>query len=617
LAWADHKESKPRVIMFDVPGGKVQRVMAVPENTKLRYLAWSDNQTLLIGVSATRMADVASETSQEVVRTIAQDVTGGEGRLLPNNQITSGSGRDEGNTPTGTRTVRARTDLPLANLVAARATKPNTVIMETYGRCRSVLVASCLLEVNTRTGTGTVVKVGSQFTGGWLVDRHGQPIVREDWNPNNHEFRLYALGANDTIKEIYRKEDTSEPKVAGLLPDGSAVVLLAANGRARQAAWALPLDGSAPTLIADDPDSDITGVYTDPYTGAIIGVYAAGTAEQIHWLDAGAEHRHEVLARSFPGREVDVFGWTADGTKTLARVETPSSPPIYYLIDFTTHRADIAAEEYPALAGVALASVKQITYQARDGTPIPAYLAIPAGNSGAAVPLVVLPHGGPQARDYFQFDWLVQFLASRGYAVLQPQFRGSTGFGEAFEQAGYRQWGGLMQDDVTDGVKAMIEQGVADPHRICIVGASYGGYAALAGAAFTPDLYSCAASISGVSDLQALMSEEVPYYGGWGGSQSVALSVFAARIGAPTDPNLAAKSPINYVKSIKIPILIIYGTGDGVVPNAQSQKMVNALKSAGKSVDVSVLPGEDHWLSRNDTRIQVLQQLDVFLRAHL
>jgi dipeptidyl aminopeptidase/acylaminoacyl peptidase len=390
--------------------------------------------------------------------------------------------------------------------------------------------------------------------------------------------------------------------------------LLATNGRSHQAAWALPLDGSPAKLLAEDPDADITNVYTDPNTGAIVGVYVSGTITSVHWLDPTAQHRQEVLERAFPGRQVLVYGWTADDTKTLALVQSPSSPPVYYIVDFTTHRADIAAEEYPALAGVVLGDVRQMRYKARDGTSIPAYLTTPASKPNAPVPLVVLPHGGPNARDYFQFDWLAQFLASRGYAVLQPQFRGSTGFGDAFREAGYHQWGGLMQDDVTDGVRAMIDQGIADPHRVCIVGASYGGYAALAGAAFTPDLYSCAVSISGVSDLPALMREEVPIFGGW---ISASLSEWKARVGAPNDSNLSAKSPINSVKTIKAPILIIYGTGDGVVPNAQSEQMARALTAAGKNVTVAVLPGEDHWLSLTGTRVQVLKELDAFLHEHL
>ncbi|HEX3397657.1 MAG TPA: S9 family peptidase, partial [Steroidobacteraceae bacterium] len=501
-------------------------------------------------------------------------------------------------------------DAILAYLVAAHTSKPYTVIMSTAFPCR------CLWDVDTRTGKGGIIKHGNQFTTAWVVDRDGRAVAREDWDWHHHAYRLLALGAKDSDKprEILRKDDSERPTLEGLLADGTAVVVLATSGRSYQAAWALPLDGSPIRLIAEDPDADITRVYTDRRSGAIVGVYVSGSVGNVHWFDPAIQHRQEVLQRSFPGQAVAIYGSTVDGTKTLARVETPSSPPVYYLVDFATHHADIAAEEYPALAGVALADVKEISYKARDGTAIPAYLTTPAKKPTTPMPLVVLPHGGPQARDYLAFDWLTQFLASRGYAVLQPQFRGSTGFGDAFREAGYRQWGGLMQDDVTDGVRAMIEQGVADPHRICIVGASYGGYAALAGAAFTPDLYSCAASISGVTDLPALMRETVPIYGG---ALSTTLSSWKARIGAPNDSNLAAKSPINAVKSIKVPILIIYGTGDGVVPNEQSERMARALKAAGKNVSVAVLEGEDHWLSRTDARVRVLKELEAFLGKNL
>jgi dipeptidyl aminopeptidase/acylaminoacyl peptidase len=596
LAWLDRTEAKPRVVMFDVSGRKVQRILAVPERVKLRDLVWHDNETLLIILSETSESKVSDEVSSEYFRTIAQDVSGGDGRMLPMNPMA-----DDGPN---------KHDAMLAYLVAAHISKPHTVIMSTGYPCR------CLWEVDTRTGKGIIARRGNEFTAAWIVDRDGRAVVREDWDWHHHAYRLLALGAEESDKprEILRKDDSEHPTLGGLLADGTAVVVLAANGRAHQAAWALPLDGSPARLIAEDPDADITSVYMDRHTGAIVGVFVSGSVTNVHWLDPLAQRRQEVLQRSFPGREVTIYGSTVDGTKTLARVETPSNPPVYYLVDFATHRADIAAEEYPALAGVGLGDVKEISYKARDGTAIPAYLTTPAAMPTAPMPLVVLPHGGPQARDYLRFDWLTQFLASRGYAVLQPQFRGSTGFGDAFREAGYRQWGGLMQDDVTDGVRAMVEQGIADPHRICIVGASYGGYAALAGAAFTPDLYSCAVSISGVTDLPALMRESVPIYGG---ALSTSLSVWKARIGAPNDSNLAAKSPINAVKSIKVPVLIIYGTGDGVVPNEQSARMVYALQSAGKSVTVSILQGEDHWLSRTQTRVQVLKELDAFLSKHL
>jgi dipeptidyl aminopeptidase/acylaminoacyl peptidase len=596
LAWLDRKEPKPRVIMFDVPGRKVHRILAVPERVKLRSIVWQDNETLMISLSETSESKVSDEVSSEYFRIIAHDVSGGDGRMLPMNPMAEYGPNKH--------------DAMLAYLEQVRTLKPHTVIMSTAHPCR------CLWEVDSRTGMGSIVRHGNALTAAWVVDRNGRAMAREDWDWHRHAYRLFALGAEESDKprEILRKDDSEHPRLGGLLADGTAVVVIAANGRAHRAAWALPLDGSPAKLIAEEPDADITNVYTDQHTGAIVGVWVSGSVAKVHWIDSSFQHRQEVLQRSFPGRDVEMYGSTLDGTKTLASVESPSSPPVYYLVDFAAHRADIVAEEYPALSGIALGDVKEISYKARDGTAIPAYLTTPAAKPTTPMPLVVLPHGGPQARDYMNFDWLPQFLASRGYAVLQPQFRGSTGFGDAFREAGYRQWGGLMQDDVTDGVRAMIEQGIADPHRVCIVGASYGGYAALAGAAFTPDLYSCAVSISGVTDLPALMRETVPIYGG---TLSTALSTWKAQIGAPNDSNLAAKSPINAVKSIKIPVLIIYGTGDGVVPNEQSERMARALKNAGKNVTVAVLAGEDHWLSTTDARVRVLKELDAFLGKNL
>jgi dipeptidyl aminopeptidase/acylaminoacyl peptidase len=597
LAWMDQTEVKPRIVIFDVTDHKVRRIAAVPERAKLRVLRWSDSETLLVTLSETGEAAAATQLSREYYLTVALDPMGQGALMLP-----VANGRAE-----GARAAMA------ARLVRIRTTKPHTIIMSSHIARGN---ADCLLEVDTTNGKSEIIKVGNAHTINWAVDGAGRPIAREDWDWMKSAYRVYAL-SGDSIKEILRKDDSSPPSVVGLLPDNSALVLLASNGRPHQAAWALPLDGSAQKLLAEDPNVDIAAAFEDPYSGAVVGVYESGSETNVHWLEPAAAHRQEVLQRAFPSRQVHVYGWTADGTKTLARVESPNSPPIYYLVDFATHRADIAAEEYPALANVPLGELKKITYKARDGTEIPAYLTLPPDKAARPGPLVVLPHGGPNARDYPTFDWIVQFLASRGYAVLQPQFRGSTGFGDAFEKAGYRQWGGLMQDDVTDGVQAMIEQGVADPRRICIVGISYGGYAALAGAAFTPKLYACAISVSGVSDLRAFLDEKVPT--SWPGYRviSASMSAWKERIGSPNDSALAKKSPINSIASITAPVLIVYGTGDAVVPNAQSERMATALKAAGKPITVVKLADEDHWLSRTDTRVQMLEAFESFLRDNL
>lgn len=249
LAWIDHAEVRPRVVMFDIPGRKVQRILAVPERSKLRNLVWSDNETLLITVSQTLESEVAARQSRENWLTIAQDVSGGNGRMLPR-------------LPTK---KMAETSVP-ARIIRARTPKPKTVVMMSAAACDN-----CLIEVNTTSGDYVGLKSGTMHTTGWVTDVMGKPIAREDWDWMNHAYRVYALSSGNDVREILRNDDAHPPRLAGGLPDDSALVLLASNGHPHQAAWALPLDGSPTRLLFEDPDADVTATYADPYTGAIIG----------------------------------------------------------------------------------------------------------------------------------------------------------------------------------------------------------------------------------------------------------------------------------------------------------------------------------------------------------
>lgn len=225
----------------------------------------------------------------------------------------------------------------------------------------------------------------------------------------------------------------------------------------------------------------------------------------------------------------------------------------------------------------------------------------------------MLPHGGPTARDGYDFDYLVQFLASRGYAVLQPQFRGSWGFGDAFEDAGKGEWGGKMQTDLLDGVAAVAASGEIDATRVCIVGASFGGYAALAGATLFPDAYRCAASIAGIGDLAQLMAEEGRLYG----RQSGSAQALRNELVASDQAKVLAMSPVRHAAAVKIPILLIHGEKDTVVRVEQSERMADALKAAGKSYELIHLPEENHYLTKTATRTQTLESLERFLAKNL
>jgi dipeptidyl aminopeptidase/acylaminoacyl peptidase len=257
---------------------------------------------------------------------------------------------------------------------------------------------------------------------------------------------------------------------------------------------------------------------------------------------------------------------------------------------------------------------KRITYEAADGLKIPAYLTLPAGKPASKLPLIVLPHGGPAYRDTADFDWWTQALAAQGYAVLRPNFRGSTTT-QSFMTAGYGQWGRKMQTDLSDGVRYLAKQGTIDPARVCIVGASYGGYAALAGVSLDPGVYRCAVSVAGISDLKQMLKWEKQRESGGDHVGTRFWNRFMGVTG-PDDPSLDAISPIKHLDRVNVPVLLIHGKDDTVVAYEQSEIMLKALKKANKPVELVTLKKEDHWLSRGETRLQMLKSSMAFIEAN-
>lgn len=610
VAWAETGGAMQQAVVLDIASGRVVQRAPLPADMKLRSVDWADDETLLIDVSATHLVRGDKPQIYEFFRTLAFDLASRKAKILL-------MGDDARSWVTG------------ATMVATRTTRPKTVIMSSWDFSATSARQSTgtriwterrdsgwthdLFAVDVRTGEGKKIAVGTGFTADWLVDAAGEPVARAEWEPNRPLYTVLARRDNGAWQEIYRLTNGSTMSLNGLTADGKAIAAQGSDGSGRSRLWAIALDGSGARVLAEDAERDVVSVQYDPYTRQPIGAWLGGSDPEVRWFDEAAGARYARVSRAFPGKTVGLYGRTADGERILARVGGPSVPPVYYLVDFAARRADIVGEAYPALTNVPLGTVRALAYPARDGTSIPAYLTLPPGSPGKGLPLVVLPHGGPEARDEYDFDWFAQFLATRGYAVLQPQFRGSTGFGDAFRRAGYGEWGGLMQDDVTDGVRALIEQGVADPRRVCIVGASYGGYAALAGVTLTPELYACAVSINGLSDLPMAVGETKMT----SGAESDAYAYWRKSIGAAHDATLAARSPARQADKTRAPVLLLHGVDDTVVPIAQSRKMARALKDAGKPHEFLELPGEDHWLSRSATRIRVLEETGRFLETHL
>jgi dipeptidyl aminopeptidase/acylaminoacyl peptidase len=615
LAWAQDGGAKgATVVAFDAATGATRRTFPIGTTGKLRGLAWADDRTLLVDVSIAHEVQGRRREADkyEMYRTIAVDLQGGEPRMLLM--------QDNRGLVTG------------ATMVAHRTTTPNTVVMSTFdyliarsnqtidtrlakGSRESGWVHK-LFAVDVRTGDGRSLDTGTPFTDDWVVDAAGLPVARDEWD---HEQKLYTvLGRRDGAwAPLLQLRGGATLSLVGLSPDGKSVLVLGrtTDGTPGQFAklWALALDGSGRSVVAEDARYDVEGVLRDPYDGRVVGAAVGGPDGRVVWLDPQAQTLHSRIGGAFPGRTVEIRGRSRDAQRVLAHVSSPSHAPVYYLVDLAKRTADIVGEPYPELADVALGRVEPWSYAARDGTKIPSYLTLPPGGGDAGLPLIVLPHGGPESNDAFEFDWLVQFFATRGYVVLQPQFRGSTGYGEAHRLAGYRQWGGLMQDDVTDGVKALVARGLVDPKRVCIVGASYGGFAALAGATLTPELYACAVSINGVADLPSMLGHTRMM----GGEDSYALAYWTEHIGSVHDPKVTERSPARLAAQVRAPILLLHGTDDVVVPIAQSEAMARELQRAGKPFTFVKLPSEDHWLSRGETRTRVLEEIEKFVAPHL
>lgn len=353
-------------------------------------------------------------------------------------------------------------------------------------------------------------------------------------------------------------------------------------------------------------NADIEGAIPSPDGARLLGYYTSDDARPIHWIDPEMAAHQATLDAASPRSRVRIESYSRDLSKLLVRVSTPDNPGLFYFFDAATGALDRLAAVNETIDGKRLSRARLVQYKARDGLEIEGVLTMPRGRAAKNLPLIVMPHGGPWGHDELTYDYRAQFLAERGYAVLQPNFRGSTGYGEKFLKAGQGQMGFAMQDDVSDGVRWAVAEGIADPKRVCIVGASYGGYAAMWGIVKDPDQYRCAISINGVSNLR----REVNDFG-----SNVRARLYRSQWQKMTS-DFAAVSPINAVDRIKTPLLLIHGKKDVTVDHVQSAKMYGAMRKAGKAVEFVSIPLADHYFTREADRMTLLTSIEAFLAKH-
>ncbi len=476
-----------------------------------------------------------------------------------------------------------------------------------------------LWRADVASGRGVLVERGEPDTMSWNVDRTGEARVREDREPQTHTYRLFgrAKGQKAWTLLLSGGQD-EEQSYLGYADAEDAIYLSQSVEGGVQVMRRRLVDGAVEPLGRPVAGGEVW-LQWDRNLDKPIAIHHGGDNGGVDWLDPDIAAVNATLTKAFGGRTVSLNAWSKDRTRFLAVVGSEAIPPIWYLYDKARREISPVGEEYPELKDASLGRVSWITYAARDGLTIPARLILPPAVAGAPpagkLPLVVLPHGGPSAHDPADFDFWSQYLATRGYAVLQPQFRGSDGYGDAFEKAGYKEWGGKIQTDLLDGVARLAADGVIDPARVCIVGASFGGYSALAGATLHPEAYRCAVSVNGISDLPFLLGDVTQI----AGRESTSLRRWRTMMGDVRleEARLVATSPARQVTARTPPVLLIWGDHDTTVAPAQSEHMLLALQKAGRPVQSLVLKDDDHYLSSSATRTQMLEVLGAFLAVNL
>ena len=487
-----------------------------------------------------------------------------------------------------------RRTLNRGNVVSILPDDPQHILMTAYRRDTLRLI-----KMNVFTGEPQEIEKGGDQTTGWKVSRSGEPVIRFDQSSRGKWVKIKVRAPGSTRwKTLVKVRSEQLDSLSPIAPtDDPKVWYLSGRrpGDDKSAIWLYDLEAdSFLEKVFGDDDVDVSRAFIDS-SGQFIGATFESARTGYNFIDPMTE-AHLSAIRKFLGEENDVLfeDVSRSGSHWLLHIVGPKEPGAHVIYDRENKRAEYINSINSSLRSDQLGHAEIVKYTSRDGLPITGYLTHPVGKRIGSAPTIVLPHGGPQERDYYTFDLVAQFLASRGYAVFQPNFRGSSGYGSKFETAGHGQWGLAMQDDVTDGVKYLAQAGKLDPQNVAIMGWSYGGYSALMGAVRDPGQYRCSVSINGVSDLPAMLKYDREYFG----KSSEAYEDMLLKLGDPKDDRarLEETSPRYQAEQINIPVLLIAGEADKRVPIEQSSSLHQALLANGKSVQFVRYANADHSL---------------------
>lgn len=586
-------EGNNRVIaVYSVADRTMGRGMPVGDH-KLRRIQWADNDHLLITISMTGVPLGFVGRQSEWFHMEVYDLKG--------HQLFE--------VPQGNRIRDVRVLDVIRGQVTVRHLQDRTVLFVPALQVTTVLVP-VLIRVDLETHLSQVAQSAAAGHLGWILDDNGEVAAEETYNEHDHRWSISIRSDGRMREAAAGQEQIDIPRLLGLGPAGDTLLLSEhEDGEAVWRSLSLKAGSVGAPLEEKKPQGE---PIEDPLTSRVIGSSRDGDSTEYVFFDPALQRSWNTIVGTFPGERVRLESASANFHKAIVRVEGAKTGFVYALVDLDTARATVLGDVYNGITQPL--EVRRITYAASDGLQIPAYLTVPRGREPKNLPLIVLTHGGPAAHDTADFDWWSQALADQGYAVLRPNYRGSD-IDWAFMSRGFGEWGRGMQTDLSDGVRYLVKQGIADTTRVCIVGASYGGYAALAGASLDPGVYRCAVAVAGISDIKRMLD--------WVNTRRGSRDNWSQRywdrfmgVSGPDDPAVASISPIMHLDAITTPVLLIHGKDDTVVPFEQSQVMYDTLHKQGKEAQLVVLKGEDHWLSHGETRLQMLQSSVAFLRAH-
>lgn len=581
------------ILVYEVATEKTRRI--VVGEAKVRGLFWGSNDNIMIQITVT--ADIRQFAGRKQEHLLVHNIDLRTGKSKPLFRLMEGY----------YSTVQG-------NLQRVRVGDKYYVTASNYDMNDNAYPLN-LFRFDLDGGEPKPLDLGDRNTCNWVLTPAGVPVARCVYD---RDFRTWSLefsnGKGGWPVVFKQKEAIDYPSLIGLGRSETSVIIYIESGEYGGSYYEVGADG----ILSEPLNSHANqSPLFHPVTRLFCGMASHDDWVVYDYSDARLKKLAESAARSLQDYNVSIHEFAAeDPRKMLVYGEARYDPGSYYFIDFGVGKYVIAGESYPDLPTPWVTQKQKLSYKATDGLEIHGYLTLPpnpalAGREPKNLPLIVLPHGGPNARDTLSFDWQVQLYASRGYAVLQPNFRGSTGYGEAFVSAGYAQWGRKMQSDLSDGVRYLTQDGTIDPQRVCIVGASYGGYAALAGVTLDPGVYNCAVSIAGISDLKAMLD----YDASQSGAPDSPLVLYMKR-SVGNRKTLDEVSPIRHVAKVTVPVLLIHGRDDIVVDIGQSRRMEKALKAAGKDVTFIELQGEDHWSSVEARRIEMSNAIITFIEKH-